>query len=108
MEEIIILQKPELNERLRIFLEAYHKSKILEAKDDSLQMYILLAKNKNKTPKEKLINFKLLRIQERLFPDTGEIPPKDAIICEFLIDELWKYVEKSIPHEYKPKNKGKS
>ncbi|MCB1179166.1 MAG: hypothetical protein KDK36_16400 [Leptospiraceae bacterium] len=96
MEELIFKTKQELNEDLRIFLEAYHKTKILEAKDDSLKMYILLAKNKNKTPKEKLINFKLLRVDERLFPEDGNMPPKDAIICEFLIDELKKYVAKTI------------
>jgi hypothetical protein len=100
-DELDIVPKAVLNERLRIFLEAYHKSKILEAKDDSLQMYILLSKNKNKTPKEKLINFKLLRIQERLFPENGEPNAKDSIICEFLILELWKYVERMISRDLK-------
>jgi hypothetical protein len=96
MEDLDIKTKSELNEELKKFLEAYFKTKILEAKDDSLQMYILLSKNKNKTPKEKLINFKLLRLNERLFPSDGILSPRDSIICEFLISELQKYVQRSL------------
>lgn len=96
MEELEIKTKLELNEGLRKFLEAYFKTKILEAKDDTLQMYILLSKNKNKTPKEKFINYKLLRLAERLFPENGVLSPKDLVICEFLIEELQKYVKNSI------------
>lgn len=96
MNELEIKTKLELNEGLRKFLEAYFKTKILEAKDDTLQMYILLSKNKNKVPKEKLINYKLLRLAERLFPESGTLTVKDSIICEFLIEELQKYVKNSI------------
>ncbi len=96
MDEIEIKSKIELKVELKKFLEAYFKTKILEAKDDSLQMYILLSKNKNKTPKEKLINFKLLRINERLFIADEELSIRDSIICEFLIVELQKYVQKSL------------
>ena len=89
----MIKTKDELKESLKIFLSAYHKTKILEAKDDTLKMYILLSKNKSKTPKEKLINFQLLRMEERLFSE--EFSEKESYICEFLIEELLKYVSKS-------------
>ncbi|HMV44824.1 MAG TPA: hypothetical protein PK079_00875 [Leptospiraceae bacterium] len=93
MPEVEVKSKEELCVRLGEFLSIYHKAKIIEPKEDTLKMYILLSKNKNGTPKEKLINFKLLRVDERLFPvDKQELSPKDAIICEFLIEELHKYV----------------
>lgn len=97
MPEIQTKTKEELCESLGTFLSAYHKTKIIEAKEDTLKMYILLSKNKNNTPKEKLINYKLLRLDERMFNSENlELLPKDAVICEFLIDELLKYVAKSI------------
>lgn len=93
MNELQIKTKAELCESLKVFLSAYHKTKIIEAKEDTLKMYILLSKNKNTTPKEKLINYKLLRIDERMFnSENTELSIKDAIICEFLIEELLKYV----------------
>lgn len=93
MSEIQTKTKQELCESLGKFLSIYHKTKIIEPKDDTLKMYILLSKNKNTTPKEKLINYKLLRVNERMFENAeSELSPKDAIICEFLIDELLKYV----------------
>jgi hypothetical protein len=56
-----------------------------------------LSKNKNNTPKEKLINYKLLRINEKMFASESEdISLKDSVICEFLVEELIKYVSKSI------------
>lgn len=65
--------------------------------DGAFIMYIRLSHNKNKTIKEKFINYKLLRIQERLFENPHiPISPENAIICNFLIDELYKYVSKSI------------
>jgi hypothetical protein len=96
-EGISIKNRVDLYRELKTFLEAYHGTKILELKEESFQMYILLSKSKNKTPKEKLINYKLLRVQERLFPESkGELDLKDSIVCEFLIEELKKYVSKSI------------
>ena len=93
MSDIQTKTKQELCESLGLFLSIYHKTKIIEPKDDTLKMYILLSKNKNTTPKEKLINYKLLRVDERMFnSEKLELSPKDAIICEFLIDELMKYV----------------
>ncbi len=93
MSEIQVKTKQELCESLGKFLSIYHKTKIIESKEDTLKMYILLSKNKNVTPKEKLINYKLLRVNEKMF-ESGEpeLSAKDAIICEFLIDELLKYV----------------
>lgn len=93
MSEIQTKTKQELCESLGQFLSIYHKTKIIEPKEDTLKMYILLSKNKNTTPKEKLINYKLLRVNERMFEsEQPELSPKDAVICEFLIDELLKYV----------------
>jgi hypothetical protein len=93
MSEIETKTKQELCESLGKFLSIYHKTKIIEPKDDTLKMYILLSKNKNTTPKEKLINYKLLRVDERMFnSEQPELSAKDAIICEFLIEELLKYV----------------
>ena len=93
MSEIQTKTKQELCESLGKFLSIYHKTKIIEAKEDTLKMYILLSKNKNVTPKEKLINYKLLRVNERMFESAeSELSPKDAVICEFLIEELLKYV----------------
>ncbi|MDX1957454.1 MAG: hypothetical protein SFU98_02720 [Leptospiraceae bacterium] len=94
--DIITKPKELLLEDLKIFFEAYHKTKIIEAKEDTLRMYILLSKNKNSTTKEKLINFKLLRLEERLFLLGEQFTIKEAIICEFLLEELQKYVSKSI------------
>ncbi|MCB1140907.1 MAG: hypothetical protein H7A24_06855 [Leptospiraceae bacterium] len=98
MEEPLIPKtRLELYKDLSVFLEVYHKTKILELREDTIRMYILFSKSKNKTPKEKLINYKLLRIDERLFPESkGELTVRDAIVCEFLIDELKKYFAKSI------------
>lgn len=93
MSDLEFKTKEELCVKLAEFLSIYHKAKIIEPKEDTLKMYILLSKNKNNTPKEKLINYKLLRVDERMFPsDKQELSVKDAIICEFLIDELMKYV----------------
>ena len=93
MPEIETKTKQELCESLGKFLSIYHKTKIIEPKEDTLKMYILLSKNKNVTPKEKLINYKLLRVNERMFEsEQPELSPKDAVICEFLIEELLKYV----------------
>ncbi len=97
MEEKI-KTKQEIKDKLKIFIEAYHKTKIIDPKNDGIfKTHILLSKNKNNTPKEKLINYKLLRVNERLFAsESEEIPVKDSIICEFLVEELLKYVSKSI------------
>ena len=89
--------KQEIKNKLKIFFEAYHQTKIIDPGNDGIfKTHILLSKNKNKTPKEKLINYKLLRVNERLFSsDSEDISMKDSIICEFLVDELIKYVQKS-------------
>ena len=42
---------------------------------------------------ESLGKFLLLRVDERMFnSEQPELSAKDAIICEFLIEELLKYV----------------
>lgn len=79
-----------LRERLRRFLEIHNKTKLLDASEGNIRMHILHAKNtKNEKIKDKMINDKLARLDERIF---GPMPEKDLIICEFLIDELEKYV----------------
>ncbi len=79
-----------LRERLRRFLEIHNKTKILDASEGSIRMHILHAKNtKNDKIKDKMINDKLARLDERIF---GPLEAKDLFICEFLIEELEKYV----------------
>jgi hypothetical protein len=93
-----IKTKQEIKDKLKLFIEAYHKTKIIDPKNDGIfKTHILLSKNKNNTPKEKLINYKLLRINEKMFAsESEEISLKDSVICEFLVEELIKYVSKSI------------
>ncbi len=92
---IYFMIKKELLTRLKEFLEIHGKTKILEPNEGVLKMYILHSKNQNKTPKEKLINYKLLRVDERLLNGREDLSEKDSIIVEFLIDELTKYYSKS-------------
>ncbi|MEM7180160.1 MAG: hypothetical protein AAF518_04560 [Spirochaetota bacterium] len=92
-----IPDKEALKSKLKIFLEAYMKTKIIDMQDGAFIMYIRLSHNKNNTMKEKFINYKLLRLQERLFSESPQtLTLKDAIVCEFLIEELYKYVTKSL------------
>lgn len=82
--------------KLKEFLEIHGKTKIFDVNEGMLRMHILRSKNQNKTPKEKLINYKLLRVEERLLVPGDEITEKDFIIVEFLLDELMKYYTNSI------------
>jgi hypothetical protein len=93
-----IKTKQEIKDQLKLFIEAYHKTRIIDSTNDGIfKTHILLSKNKNNTPKEKLINYKLLRINEKMFEsETSEISLKDSVVCEFLVDELLKYVSKSL------------
>lgn len=82
---------------LKRFLEAYLNTKILEAEDGQLTMQILHAKNsRNSKIKDKMINFMLLRIKERLLTGEANISVKDYHVCEFLIEELRGYVKNSL------------
>lgn len=90
------LNRFQLMLKLKEFLEIHGKTKITDVNPGVLKMYILHSKNQNKTPKEKLINYKLLRIDERLLNySPEEIGERDSIIVEFLIEELMKYYAKS-------------
>lgn len=90
------LNRFQLMLKLKEFLEIQAKTKITDVNPGVLKMYVLHSKNQNKTPKEKLINYKLLRVDERLLNgDTEEISERDSIIVEFLIEELMKYVARS-------------
>jgi|JI10StandDraft_1071094.scaffolds.fasta_scaffold144084_6 hypothetical protein len=90
------LNKFQLMLKLKEFIEIQGKTKITDVNEGVLKMYILHSKNQNKTPKEKLINYKLLRIDERLLSNSPEeISERDSIIVEFLIEELMKYYARS-------------
>lgn len=98
MSEIDYKEKIQLKSNLKLFFEAYHKTKIIDFTNDGIfKTHILLSKNKNKTFKEKLINYKLLRVNELIFDNESNEPSiRNLVIAEFLIDELLKYVQKSI------------
>ena len=97
LEVANIPDKEALKMKLKVFLEAYMKTKIIDMQDGAFIMYIRLSHNKNTTMKEKFINYKLLRLQERLFAEAPQnLTFKDAIVCDFLIEELYKYVAKSL------------
>ncbi len=82
-----------LKDELKRFIEAYTGAKLIGADDGQLNMHILHIKNsKNSKIKEKMINYKLLRVQERLLGGKSVIAIKDYYICEFLIEELKGYV----------------
>jgi hypothetical protein len=90
------LNKFQLMLKLKEFIEIHGKTKITDVNERVLKMYILHSKSQNKTPKEKLINYKLLRIDERLLNTSPEeINERDSIIVEFLIEELMKYYARS-------------
>ncbi|HMV41019.1 MAG TPA: hypothetical protein PK079_11925 [Leptospiraceae bacterium] len=90
------LNKYQLMLKLKDFIEIHEKTKISDLNEGVLKMYILHSKNQNNTPKEKLINYKLLRIDERLLNNSPEeISERDSIIVEFLIEELMKYYARS-------------
>lgn len=87
----------DLKEELRRFLEAYLNTKVLGVEDGSLRMHILFCKNnKNSKIKEKMVNYKLLRTEERLLQGQMELNAKDYYVCQFLIEELQSYVASSL------------
>lgn len=81
-----------LKETLRRFLEVHLKTKLVEVNNGSLKMLVMLAKNNANTKiKDKLINYKLAELSKRLLVDTP-VSRRDFVICEFLTEELNKYV----------------
>lgn len=77
-------------ERLRRFLEAHAKTRILNAEPGTIQMYILHCKNNVKGRKmDDTITFLLLRFKERCLDHTPDA--KDRVVAEFLINELYKF-----------------
>ncbi len=88
--------RSELKERLRKFLEIHNKTRLLEAEDGTLKMHIMHAKTRNDKIKDKFINFLLLRLSERMLSGNGAFSAKDAVICEFLMEEIEKYVAASL------------
>ena len=84
--------REELKERLRRFLEVRNDAKILDKDNGTLKMHILHSKTKKKKIVDKMINYNLLRLAERLLTEKNNITDRDAIICEFLLEELEKYL----------------
>lgn len=84
------MHREDLLERLKRFLEIHAKARILSAEPGTLTMYVLHSKAQNKNTKQKMINYKLLRLKEILL-DQKDPGVKDRIVCEFLLDELYKY-----------------
>lgn len=82
----------ELRERLRRFLSVHLNTKILDNAPGTLKMMILLAKNQNSKIKDKMINYKLAETARRLTDDGAAPTRRDVVICEFLLEELEKYV----------------
>lgn len=81
----------DLKEQLRRFLEVHLKTKLVEVNNGSLKMLVMLAKNTNTKIKDKMINYKLAELSKRLLVETP-VGRRDFIICEFLMEELNKYV----------------
>ena len=44
--------------------------------------------NKDKTPKEKIINWMLLRLEERVLRPESQPTDRDLTVCDFLVEEL--------------------
>ena len=86
-----------LKKELAVFLEAHLKTRVLDL--DGLQMFILLSKNQNTKIKDKFINYKLGEVSRMLLSEQGgksRITLRDYIACEYLIEELKKYVANSL------------
>jgi hypothetical protein len=81
--------RADLLEDLRAFLEVHLKSKVLNADPGQLSMYVKLVHAQAKKPKDKMIAYLLLRVQERLLEHAPD--EKERIVCEFLIGELRAY-----------------
>lgn len=88
--EVTVEDALSLRERLRRFLEVHSKAKILSADPGALRMYILHSKNSNTKPKDKIINFMLLRLEEILLANASP-QPEEAVVSDFLLKELYKY-----------------
>ena len=84
------MHREDLLEKLRRFLEVHAKAKILTSDPGSLTMYVLHSKTQDKTTKQKMMNYKLLRLKEILL-DQKEPNIRDRYVCEFLLEELYKY-----------------
>lgn len=79
--------------RLQEFLERYLGDRVLETNEGALRMLILRAKSsRNKTPKEKLIVWMLLRLNERLLDPDQQPSSRDLVVCDFLLTELGSLV----------------
>jgi CxxC motif-containing protein len=81
----------DLREQLRRFLEIHLGTRIVEVNNGSLKMMVMLAKNTNSKIKDKMINYKLAELSKRLLVATP-IGRRDFVVCEFLMEELNKYV----------------
>ena len=91
--EVHSQQVENLKRSLARFLEAHLGTKIVEPNDGALKMMVLHAKNNNQKIKDKFINWKLGEVAGRLLEgDPDDLTYRDFVICQYLIDELNKYV----------------
>ncbi len=81
-----------LKRSLARFLEAHLGTKIVEPNDGALRMMVLHSKNQNQKIKDKFINWKLGEVSARLLESNRPLSYRDLVICQYLIDELNKYV----------------
>lgn len=86
-------KKEELLKRLARFLEVHTGSRVAEATSGGVRMILLHAKNTKKTkPVEKLINYKLSRLEEFLLAENRPFGLREYHISDFLVEELEKTV----------------
>lgn len=88
-------RRAELRRRLQRFLEAFLDTRVVDANDGALRMLLLHARNRNTKIKEKFIRYKLGELDQRLLGD-DPLTLREAIVCEFLLDELDKYVSSKL------------
>lgn len=85
-----------LNEALREFLSQHLNTKVLDASENSLKLYIKHAKtNKKSAKKDIIINF-LLDKYEMLLIENKEPGSTDLLIGRFLVNELRDFYRKSL------------
>ena len=98
MEEKVSPDKVEnLRAALKRFLEAYLDTKVLGTEAGTLKMMVMLAKNNNSKIKDKMINYKLSEVRIRLLEaENPSLTLKNFHICEFLIEELNKYISSKL------------
>lgn len=93
IEETDLNKPPDEELRLRRELARFFKDHLGNAPSDEEKGNLrMLCKhcsaNKSKTPKDKIINWMLLRVEERVLRPESRPSPRDLIVCDFLVGEL--------------------